>query len=94
MHQTSGPSMDPLPPDTNLLQPVIQRAEKEPDRVMAAYRDGDHFVDVTAGGFTNAAGLSPRASSPAGLSPVAGLPSCPGPGLVAAVDMRSSPLAV
>ena len=51
MHQTSGPSMDPLPPDTNLLQPVIQRAEKEPDRVMAAYRDGDHFVDVTAGEF-------------------------------------------
>ncbi|MGA3148704.1 MAG: long-chain fatty acid--CoA ligase [Acidimicrobiales bacterium] len=43
--------MDPLPPDTNLLQPVIQRAEKEPDRVMAAYRDGDHFVDVTAGEF-------------------------------------------
>ncbi|MGO9560562.1 MAG: AMP-dependent synthetase/ligase [Acidimicrobiales bacterium] len=43
--------MDVLPPDANLLVPVIQRAEKEPDRVMAAYRDGDHFVDVTAGEF-------------------------------------------
>jgi long-chain acyl-CoA synthetase len=48
MHETSGPPMDPPPPNTNLLEPVIQRAEKEPDRVMAAYRDGDHFVDVTA----------------------------------------------
>ncbi len=43
--------MDLLPPDTNLLEPVIQHAEKEPGRVMAAYRDGDHFVDVTAGEF-------------------------------------------
>ncbi len=51
MHETSGPPMDPLPPSTNLLEPVIQRAEKEPGRVMAAYRDGDHFVDVTAGEF-------------------------------------------
>ena len=51
MHETSGPPMDPLPPNTNLLEPVIQRAEKEPGRVMAAYRDGDHFVDVTAGEF-------------------------------------------
>jgi long-chain acyl-CoA synthetase len=51
MHETSGPPMDPLPPNTNLLEPVIQRAKKEPDRAMAAYRDGDHFVDVTAGEF-------------------------------------------
>ena len=49
MRETSGPPMGPLPPDTNLLEPVIQRAEKEPGRVMAAYRDGDDFVDVTAG---------------------------------------------
>ena len=51
MHETSGPPMDPLPPNTNLLEPVIQRAKKEPGRAMAAYRDGDHFVDVTAGEF-------------------------------------------
>jgi long-chain acyl-CoA synthetase len=51
MRETSGPPMDPLPPDTNLLEPVIQHAKKEPDKVMAAYRDGDHFVDVTAGQF-------------------------------------------
>ncbi len=51
MRETSGRTMDPIPPDTNLLEPVVQRAEKEPGRVMAAYRDGDHFVDVTAGEF-------------------------------------------
>jgi len=36
MRETSGSPMDPLPPGTNLLEPVIQRAEKEPGRVMAA----------------------------------------------------------
>ena len=51
MRETSGRTIDPIPPDTNLLEPVVQRAEKEPGRVMAAYRDGDHFVDVTAGEF-------------------------------------------
>jgi len=43
--------MGTLQPDTNLLEPVMQRAEKEPSRVVAAYRDGDAFVDVTAGEF-------------------------------------------
>jgi long-chain acyl-CoA synthetase len=43
--------MDPIPPGTNLLEPVIQRAEKEPGRAVAAYRDGDHYVDVTAAEF-------------------------------------------
>jgi len=51
MLESSGPYMDSLSPDTNLLEPVIQRAEREPGRVVAAYRDGDHFVDVTAGEF-------------------------------------------
>ncbi len=51
MRETSGRTMDPIPPDTNLLEPVVQRAEKEPGRVMATYRDGDHFVDVTADEF-------------------------------------------
>jgi long-chain acyl-CoA synthetase len=51
MRETSGSTMEPISPDTNLLQPVIERAEKEPGRVMAAYRDGDHYVDVTAGEF-------------------------------------------
>jgi len=51
MLESSGPHMDSLSPDTNLLEPVIQRAEREPGRVVAAYRDGDHFVDVTAGEF-------------------------------------------
>ena len=51
MHETSGPPVEPVPPNTNLLEPVIQRAKQEPGRVMTAYRDGDHFVDVTAGEF-------------------------------------------
>jgi long-chain acyl-CoA synthetase len=51
MLDTSGPPMDAIPPGTNLLEPVIQRAEKEPGRAVAAYRDGDHYVDVTAAEF-------------------------------------------
>ncbi len=51
MHETSGPPMNEYPSGTHLLEPVIQRAEKEPGRAVAAYRDGDHFVDVTAGEF-------------------------------------------
>ncbi len=71
MHETSARPMDPLLPNTNLLEPVIQRAEKEPGRVMVAYRDGDHFVDVTAGEFYDhcraiAKGLIASGLEPAG----------------------------
>jgi long-chain acyl-CoA synthetase len=51
MREASGPPMDPLPVTEHLLQPVIQRAARNPRRPMAAYRHGDHYVDVTAGEF-------------------------------------------
>ena len=51
MREASGPAMEPLPVTAHLLQPVIERAVRDPGRPVAAYRDGDHFVDVTAGEF-------------------------------------------
>ena len=49
MREASGPAMEPLPVTAHLLQPVIERAARDPGRPVAAYRDGDRFVDVTAG---------------------------------------------
>jgi long-chain acyl-CoA synthetase len=40
--------MQPLPVTAHLLRPVIERAEFDPERAVAASRDGDRFVDVTA----------------------------------------------
>lgn len=51
MQETSGLPMDPLPPDANLIEPVIARAENEPGRAVASYRSGDCYVDVTASEF-------------------------------------------
>jgi long-chain acyl-CoA synthetase len=48
MREVSGPVMDPLPATAHLLRPVIDRALRDPGRPVAAYRDGDRFVDVTA----------------------------------------------
>jgi len=69
MRETSGSPMDPLPPGTNLLEPVIQRAEKEPGRVMAAYRDGEHFVNVTAGEFYDRCRAIAKGLVASGLEP-------------------------
>jgi long-chain acyl-CoA synthetase len=49
MREVSGPLLDPLPATAHLLQPVVERAVRDPRRPVAAYRDGDRFVDVTAG---------------------------------------------
>lgn len=49
MHEATGPTMEPLAIDAHLLQPIIDRARREPDRAAAAYREGGGFVDVTAG---------------------------------------------
>jgi long-chain acyl-CoA synthetase len=46
-----GPAMQPLPVTAHLLQPVIERADRDPGWAVAASRDGDRFVDVTAGEF-------------------------------------------
>jgi long-chain acyl-CoA synthetase len=48
MQEVTGPTLDPLPKDAHLLQPVLERARRDPERAVAAYRDGDRFVDVTA----------------------------------------------
>ena len=51
MREISGSMMDPLPATAHLLQPVIDRAARDPFRPVAAYRDGDRFVDVSANDF-------------------------------------------
>ena len=51
MREASGPPMEPLPVTAHLLQPLIERAAGDPSRPVAAYRDGDRFVDVTASEF-------------------------------------------
>ena len=58
MREASGPAMEPLPVTAHLLQPVIERAARDPGWPVAAYRDGDHFVDVTAGEFYSSASAS------------------------------------
>ncbi len=51
MREATGPAMAQLSPTTHLLQPVIAWAENEPGRPVAAIREGDRFIDVTAGDF-------------------------------------------
>lgn len=46
--ERTGPDMAPLPHDAHLLQPLIERAASDPNRPVAAYREGERFVDVTA----------------------------------------------
>jgi long-chain acyl-CoA synthetase len=48
VREASGPAMQPLPVTAHLLQPVIERADCDPEWAVAASRDGDRFVDVTA----------------------------------------------
>ena len=43
--------MEPLAPSAHLLQPIVERATNKPDWPVAAYRDGDHFVDLPAAEF-------------------------------------------
>jgi long-chain acyl-CoA synthetase len=51
VREATGPAMKPLPVTAHLLQPVIARADRDPGWAVAASRDGDRFVDVTAGEF-------------------------------------------
>lgn len=48
MQEASGRAMNPLPITAHLLQPVIERADRDPGWAVAASRDGDRFVDLTA----------------------------------------------
>jgi len=47
----TGPDLAPLDARAHLLEPVMRRAEQEPTRLVAAYREGDGFVDVSAQAF-------------------------------------------
>ena len=51
VREASGPSLEPLPPTAHLLEPMVERALHDPGRPLAAVRDGDGYVDVTAGDF-------------------------------------------
>ena len=51
MREANGPAMEPISNTAHLLQPMIDRAVRDPGWPVAAYRDDDHFVDVTAGEF-------------------------------------------
>ena len=46
-----GPPMELLAPNAHLLEPLMLRAEHQPGWVVAASREGDDFVDVTARDF-------------------------------------------
>ncbi|MGH9229454.1 MAG: AMP-dependent synthetase/ligase, partial [Acidimicrobiales bacterium] len=46
--EATGPPFSGLPRDAHLLQPIVARARRDPDLVVAAYREGDAFVEVTA----------------------------------------------
>jgi hypothetical protein len=51
MNAVTGPDMESLPEDAHLLVPVLERAEREPDRPVAAYRVGPGLQWVTAAEF-------------------------------------------
>lgn len=46
--QVSGSHLAPLSPNAHLLEPLIERAAIDPDRVVAAVREGSGFRNVTA----------------------------------------------
>jgi long-chain acyl-CoA synthetase len=48
MREASGRDLAPLAAHEHLLRPIMARAADDPSRPVAAYRDGDRFVDVTA----------------------------------------------
>jgi long-chain acyl-CoA synthetase len=49
--ELTGAPFSALHRHAHLLEPVIARATQDPERAVAAYRAGDHFVDLTAAGF-------------------------------------------
>jgi long-chain acyl-CoA synthetase len=51
MREANGPAMEPIPVTAHLLEPMIERALRDPGWPVAAYREDDHFVDVTAAEF-------------------------------------------
>jgi long-chain acyl-CoA synthetase len=51
MNESIGQALDPLPITEHLLRPLIARAASDPAHPIAAHRQGDQFVDVTAAQF-------------------------------------------
>jgi long-subunit acyl-CoA synthetase (AMP-forming) len=51
MNAVTGPNMESLPQDAHLLVPVLELAEREPDRPLAAYRVGPGLQWVIAAEF-------------------------------------------
>jgi long-chain acyl-CoA synthetase len=49
MREATGSKSLALPEHIHLLDPVMRWASDEPGRAVMAYRDGDRFVDITAG---------------------------------------------
>ncbi|HEX2783764.1 MAG TPA: long-chain fatty acid--CoA ligase, partial [Ilumatobacteraceae bacterium] len=47
MKAVTGPPLASLPHDAHLLRPLLDRFENEPSSVVASYRDGEQFTDVT-----------------------------------------------
>ncbi|HEX3538950.1 MAG TPA: long-chain fatty acid--CoA ligase [Acidimicrobiales bacterium] len=48
MIEATGPTLPPLADDAHLLEPLLQHGRDSGSRAVAAYRDGDRFVDVGA----------------------------------------------
>jgi long-chain acyl-CoA synthetase len=53
MNEYEGRPFAALPPEANLLRPLLDVAERDPARPIAARRDGDRFVDVSAKDFVD-----------------------------------------
>lgn len=47
VYRTSGPAIEPVPQDGHLLQPVLRWTKEQPERPIAAYREGPGFMEVT-----------------------------------------------
>jgi long-chain acyl-CoA synthetase len=69
MRESSGPALDALAPDEHLLRPIMARAADRPGKVVASYRDGDRFVDVTAKEFRDRVWQLARGLIASGVEP-------------------------
>jgi long-chain acyl-CoA synthetase len=69
MREASGRDLAPLASDEHLVRPIMERAEKQPNRAVAAYRDGNRFVDVTAKEFRDRVWSLARGLVASGVEP-------------------------
>jgi long-chain acyl-CoA synthetase len=69
MREVSGLKLEPLEPDQHLLRPIMSRADDHPRRAVAAYREGDAFLDVAAADFRDRAWGLARGLIASGVQP-------------------------